>query len=200
MSDHPCIDARQLTSAVKLRRGAFGFPTRRRIMRLFVPAGRTALAFLLLTVGFSAMAQETTPIKDRLVGVWRFVSSTSQRDDGSNTWGANAKGQLIFTANGRFSFQLMRSDRPKYKSNTRMRGSLIENQATTRGTLSYFGTYAVGETDQTLTYNIESSSFPNFNDTSQKRVMTLLGDELRYQIPAPSRGTTPTTMVWTRLK
>ncbi|MGZ3409687.1 MAG: lipocalin-like domain-containing protein [Xanthobacteraceae bacterium] len=167
-------------------------------MRLLLLAGRVTLAFLVLTMNLSAIAQEANPLKDQLVGTWRFVSSSSQRDDGSNTWGANAKGQLIFTRDGRFSLQLMRSDRPMYKSNTRMRGSIIENQATTRGTLSYFGTYTVNEPDHTLTYNIESSSFPNFNDTSQKRVMTLSGDELRYLIPAPSRGTTPTTMVWRR--
>ena len=169
-------------------------------MRLLIFVGRAVLAFLVMTTAISVRAQEATPMKDQLSGVWRFVSSSSQRDDGSNTWGTNAKGQLIFMNDGRFSLQLMRSDRPKYKSNTRMRGSIIENQETTRGTLSYFGTYAVNESDHTLTYNIESSSFPNFNDTSQKRVMTLEGDELRYQIPAPSRGTTPTTMVWKRLK
>ncbi len=167
-------------------------------MRLSVYAGRTALTFLMLTMSFSAMAQEAKPLKDQLLGVWRFVSSSGQRDDGSNTWGGSAKGQLIFTEDGHFSFQLMRSDRPKYKSNTRMRGSLIENQATSRGTLSYFGTYAVGESDHTLTYNIESSSYPNFNDTTQKRIMTLSGDDLRYQIPALSRGATPATLVWKR--
>src|SRR5439155_12603069 len=137
----------------------------------------------------SVKAQEATPLKDRLTGAWRFISSSSQRDDGSNTWGTNAKGQLIFTNDSRFSLQLMRGDRPKYKSNTRMRGSIIENQATTRGTLSYFGTFAVSEADRTLTYNIESSSFPNFNGSAQKRVITFVGDELCYENPAPARGT-----------
>src|SRR4051812_42997808 len=131
------------------------------MMRLLILVGRAVLAFLVMTAAISVRAQEATSLKDRLSGVWRFVSSNSQRDDGSNTWGANAKGQLIFMNDGRFSLQLMRSDRSKYRSNTRMRGSIIENQETTRGTLSYFGTYTVNESEHTLTYNIESSSFPN---------------------------------------
>ena len=103
-----------------------------------------------------AVAQQDL-LKRELVGPWKFVSSTSQRDDGSTTWGSDPKGLLIFTENGRFSLQIMRSDRPKYKSGTRQRASLIENQATTRGTLSYFGTYTVDEADHTIALHIDSS-------------------------------------------
>jgi hypothetical protein len=167
---------------------------------LFIATRIALTAIFLATSMASGIAQGVIPLKDQLVGVWGFVSSGSQRDDGSNTWGPNAKGQLIFTSNGRFSFQLMRGDRPKYKSGTRMRGSIIENQATTRGTLSYFGTYAVSEPDRTLVFNIESSTFPNFNDTVQKRIITVVGDELQYLNPSPSRGITAATQIWKRLK
>jgi hypothetical protein len=161
-------------------------------------------AIVLLSMGLAqltsdAAAQQKTP-KDGLVGAWKFVASTSQRDDGSATWGPNPKGSLIFTDSGRFSLQIMRSDRPKYKSNTRMRGSLIENQATTRGTLSYFGTYAVNEQDRTLTFHIESSSFPNLNDTDQKRTLTFSGDDLKLENSAPRRGSGSTLQVWERSK
>ena len=94
----------------------------------------------------------------------------------------------------------MRSDRPRYKSNTRMRGSLIENQATSRGTLSYFGTYAVSEPDRTVTFHIESSSFPNLNDTDQKRTIMLAGEDLKLENPAPRRGAVPVVQVWKRAK
>ena len=81
-----------------------------------------------------------------------------------------------------------------------MRGSLIENQATTRGTLSYFGTYAVNEQDRTLTFHIESSSFPNLNDTDQKRTLALSGDDLKLENLAPRRGSGSTLQVWERAK
>lgn len=115
----------------------------RRALREKIPAIALLSMVLALCAGDATGQQKS--LKDELIGAWKFVSSTSQRDDGSATWGQNPKGLLIFTDSNRFSLQIMRSDRPRYKSNTRMRGSLIENQATTRGTLSYFGTYAVSE-------------------------------------------------------
>ena len=157
-------------------------------------------AALVLAVLAGDVAGQPKALKDELVGAWKFISSTSQRDDGSATWGPDPKGLLIFTDSGRFSLQIMRSDRPRYKSNTRMRGSLIENQATTRGTLSYFGTYTVGEPDRVLTFHIESSSFPNLNDTDQKRVVSFAGKDLRLDNLSPRRGSGSTFQIWERTK
>ena len=181
-----------------LRRNGLYGSISRRALREKNPAMAVLLMVLALCAG-DAVAQQKS-LKDELVGAWKFVSSTSQRDDGSATWGQNPKGLLIFTDSNRFSLQIMRSDRPRYKSNTRMRGSLIENQATTRGTLSYFGTYAVSEPNRMLTFHIESSSFPNLNDTDQKRVLTLASDDLKLENPTPSRGSGATVQVWQRVK
>ena len=181
-----------------LRRNGLHGSIFRRALREKIPAMAVLLMVLALCAG-DAVAQQKS-LKDDLVGAWKFVSSTSQRDDGSATWGQNPKGLLIFTDGNRFSLQIMRSDRPRYKSNTRMRGSLIENQATTRGTLSYFGTYAVSEPNRMLTFHIESSSFPNLNDTDQKRVLTLASDDLKLENPTPSRGSGATVQVWQRVK
>lgn len=181
-----------------LRRSGLHGSISRRALREKIPAMAVLLMVLALCAG-DAVAQQKS-LKDELVGAWKFVSSTSQRDDGSATWGQNPKGLLIFTDSNRFSLQIMRSDRPRYKSNTRMRGSLIENQATTRGTLSYFGTYAVSEPNRMLTFHIESSSFPNLNDTDQKRVLTLATDDLKLENPTPSRGSGSTVQVWQRVK
>jgi Lipocalin-like domain len=181
-----------------LRRNGLHGSISRRALREKIPAMALLLMVLSLCAG-DAVAQQKS-LKDEIVGAWKFVSSTSQRDDGSATWGQNPKGLLIFTDSNRFSLQIMRSDRPRYKSNTRMRGSLIENQATTRGTLSYFGTYAVSEPNRMLTFHIESSSFPNLNDTDQKRVLTLASDDLKLENPTPSRGSGSTVQVWQRVK
>jgi Lipocalin-like domain len=165
--------------------------------------GRTTAIVLvcaMATLSAQQVVGQSDPTKNDLVGTWRFVSSTSQRDDGSTSWGADPKGLLIFTDNGRFSLQLMRSDRPKYKSGSRLRASLIENQATTRGTLSYFGTYSVGGPDHMIALHIDSSSYPNLSDSDQKRKVTLAGDKLTLENPAPSRGSGPTVQVWERLK
>jgi hypothetical protein len=181
-----------------LRRSGLHGSISRRALREKIPAMALLSMVLALCAGDATGQQKS--LKDELVGAWKFVSSTSQRDDGSATWGQNPKGLLIFTDSNRFSLQIMRSDRPRYKSNTRMRGSLIENQATTRGTLSYFGTYAVSEPNRMLTFHIESSSFPNLNDTDQKRVLTLARDDLKLENPTPSRGSGATVQVWQRVK
>ena len=160
----------------------------------------TVMIFSILAFSGSPAVGQPKSLKDDLVGSWKFVSSTSKRDDDSATWGHDPVGSLIFTGNGQFSLQIMRSDRPKYKSNTRMRGSLIENQATTRGTLSYFGTYEVNEPNHTLTFHIVGSSFPNYNDTDQTRRVSLSADELRIENPSPSRGRRPTFQTWERAK
>jgi len=181
-----------------LRRSGLHGSIYRRALREKIPAMALLSMVLALCAGDAVARQKS--LKDELVDAWKFLSSTSQRDDGSATWGQNPKGLLIFTDSNRFSLQIMRSDRPRYKSNTRMRGSLIENQATTRGTLSYFGTYAVSEPNRMLTFHIESSSFPNLNDTDQKRVLTLASDDLKLENPTPSRGSGATVQVWQRVK
>ena len=163
-------------------------------------ASAVALLSMVLALCAGGAAAQQKSLMNELTGAWTFVSSTSQREDGNATWGQNPKGLLIFSDNGRFSLQIMRSDRPRYKSNTRMRGSLIENQATSRGTLSYFGTYAVSEPDRTVTFHIESSSFPNLNDTDQKRTIMLAGEDLKLENPAPRRGSVPVVQVWKRAK
>src|SRR5262249_41184923 len=156
---------------------------------------KRALALAIFVAGMAVPAggswAQQKSLKDQLVGAWSFVSSTSQRPHGSNTWGPHAAGLLVFTDNGRFSIPIMRGDRPKLQSNTRLRGSLIETQALVRGTLSYFGTYQLDDADRTLTYHIEASFLPNQNGITQKRVITIVGDELRYQNPSPSRGGPP---------
>jgi hypothetical protein len=147
-----------------------------------------------------AIAQRKS-LKDQLIGTWTFVSSTGKLTDGSPTWGTNPMGSLIFTENGRFSVQIMRSDRAKFASNNRMKGTPEEIKAMVEGTISYFGTYTVDEAGKILTYKIEGASFPNWNGTDQKRpIVSLTSDELKYSNPAPSIGGPTTELTWKRAK
>src|SRR5437667_11057947 len=91
----------------------------------------TMLALVLLGIAAPAQAQS---LKQQLVGTWTFVSSTTKLPDGSPAWGSNPKGLVIFTDNGRYSSQLMRSDRPNFASNNRAQGTPEENKATAQGT------------------------------------------------------------------
>jgi hypothetical protein len=139
----------------------------------------------------SAMAQ-TESLKDQLVGSWTLVSA--------EPYGTNPKGSYMFDANGRFSAVLMRNDLPKYTANSRTQGTSAEYKGTVDGSIAYFGTYSVSGTD--LDLHIEGSTFANWTGTVQKRTnVSVAGDELKYNVPAPSDGrvtTAPT--VWKRAK
>jgi len=150
----------------------------------------------------SAVSQQKT-VKEQLIGTWTFVSAVATNKEGaksSDRWGPNAKGLIIFEANGRYSFMISRSDIPKFAVNNVNQGTEEENTAVVKGIIANFGTWSVDETTKTITTNIEAASFPNLNGNSQKRVISsLTADELRYTNPAGAAGTVDEA-VWRRAK
>jgi hypothetical protein len=145
------------------------------------------VTFLGLLVQSSAIAQQSTT-KEQLVGTWTLVSSTVERDGTVvEPFGSNPLGYMIFTASGHFAWNLMRADRPKFASGNRATGTAEENKAAVQGNISAFGTYTV-DPDGVLTLHIVGSSFPNWDGTTQKRILEIKGDQLKYSTPAASIG------------
>jgi hypothetical protein len=144
----------------------------------------TALLCLGVALPGAAVAQTAKDI----VGSWTLVSSETVNSDGSKvaTFGANPKGNLIYTNDGRFMYLLSRADLPKFASNNRASGTSDENKAVVQGSISLFGTYSVAGND--LLIKIEHSTFPNWSGTDQKRTITLTGDEMKWTNPAGSAG------------
>ena len=152
------------------------------------------LAFL---AGRADAANEKVDQK-QLVGDWALVSAGAPNPD-IKPFGPN-DGFATFQPNGRFSLQLILSDLPKFASNNRAKGTPDENKAVVQGSISYFGTYSVNETDGTVTLHIERCSFPNWNGTDLKRIITsLTGEELKYTNPAASVGGAA-ELAWKRVK
>ena len=161
--------------------------------RLVVPlVGLLAISFAVPT--FAQQAKD-------LVGTWTLVSVTLEKD-GKKTdmYGANPQGQLMYDADGRFSLMLVRSDVPKFASTNREAGTPEENKAAVQGSIAYFGTYSVSETDKVVTYHLEGSTFPNWRGADQKRLFKLSGDELTLSNPTPSTGSGTAFAVWRRAK
>jgi len=150
-----------------------------------------------LTLSASAFAQSAKDV----VGTWDYVSADTVAADGkrSPTFGPKPKGIVVFEANGRYALIVTRSDQPKFASNNRLQGTPEENKAIVQGSISHFGTYAVNEGDKTITFHIQTSTFPNWDGMDQKRPFTLSGDELKYTVPAASGGGTA-EVVLKRLK
>ena len=135
-----------------------------------------AAAMLALALSAGAAAQPAKSLKDQIVGTWNFVVAEVTAPDGKKSFpfGETPKGILIFTADGRFAQIHVASDVPRIASNNRLTGTPEEYAGIMRRSLSVFGTYTVDEANKTVTYNIVSASFPNWEGEAQTRAIDKL--------------------------
>jgi hypothetical protein len=147
----------------------------------------------------SSHAQQKS-LKEQLAGAWTLVSSSTKDTDGKPVWGSNPIGLLIFTENGSYSTQLMRSDLPTFSSKNRTKGTPEENKAVVIGSIASFGTYTVNEGNKTFTIRYQGSTFPNRKGEEETRPVNIQGDELHITNPAPSTGGPSSELIWRRIK
>jgi hypothetical protein len=140
-------------------------------------------------------------LKQQLIGSWIIVADTFE-GGGSKTevFGPHPKGTMLLAGDGRFAVVITRGDVPPFASNNRLKGTAEENAAAVRGGIGYFGTYSVTEGDETLHLFVESSTYPNWSGSEQKRVVEIKGDELHAVNPTPSVGSGVAQVVWKRAK
>jgi hypothetical protein len=174
---------------------------RRNVLEVMATAG---LGFVV--VGSGAVAQQK-PIKDQLVGAWTLLLDDGVTPDGTRVpnFGPNPAGTLMFTPNGRYSLQIMRViNRGPFASNNRDTGTADENKAVSQGTISHFGTYSVDEAGKAITFHVEGSSFPNWENTDQKQLVTAITDEvLTYtdlRSSTPAQEFMRTELAWKKVK
>jgi hypothetical protein len=148
----------------------------------------------------TAISQQKS-LKEQLVGTWLYVSSTATRSDGSKIERPNLKGAVTYTSDGHFFFITTRPDIPKLASNDPSRPTPEEAIAVAAGSIAYFGTYSVNESDKVITPQVETSTFANLvGAPNQKRIITsLTADELRFTNPRTPAGVT-LEFVWKRAK
>jgi hypothetical protein len=161
----------------------------------------TVIIFGMATLTGNAFSQQKS-LKEQLLGAWHLVSIDYVRADGSRstTFGDNPNGIAFFDSTGHYIITVMRSDRARYAVNDRTQGSVDENKATAEGTITYFGTFTVSESDRMISIHVVGSSFPNWNGANQKRILTVSGDELKLTNPVASTGGGTTEVVWKRAK
>lgn len=156
-----------------------------------IAAGLAAIAGLAM----ASTAQAQT-LKDQLVGSWSAVSNTEEYADGAKTpWGPDVKGTLIIEANGQFALEIGVGDRAKPAGNP------AENPV--GKFIAYFGSYGVDEASKTISFKIVRSSFPGWDGTEQKRVVTEIGDQMTFKSAAPipsGKGPFTPVVVWSRVK
>ena len=146
------------------------------------------VAFLLSTASGSALAQSVKSV----AGTYTIASQPA--------FGDNPRGRLILGTDGRFVLMLARTTLPKFAAGARDKGTAEENKAVVAGSIANFGTYTIDAKDKTITLNIEASTYPNWDGSSQKRPLNVEGDLLSYTVGTPSGGGAPLNVTWKRMK
>jgi hypothetical protein len=156
-----------------------------------------AAAAISTALSTPAWAQSVVDLR----GTWTLVSSIAEKD-GNKTeqFGHGAKGMLSLDANGHFMLTIIGPGLPKFAGNSRTAGTAEENKAVVSKSIGMIGSYSVSPDNKTLTFKVESATFPNWNGTEQKRLIVAASrDELRYITPTASSGGVG-TVTWQRAK
>jgi hypothetical protein len=158
-------------------------------MRKFIQSA--IIAFAVILASACASVQQPASLREQIVGTWNFVVAEVKAPDGkvSYPFGEKPKGILVFTPDGHFTQIHVASDVPRIASNNRLTGTPEEYAAIMRRSLSVFGTYTVDEDKKTVTFNIVSSSFPNWEGEAQTRTIDkLTADEFQNTNPNVAGG------------
>jgi len=154
-----------------------------------------AVAAAAMVLSGSARAEFAADLR----GTWVLVSSVTDKD-GNKTeqFGSGATGMMTLDAAGHFMLTIIGPGLPRFASNNRAAGTPEENKAVMSKSIAMIGTYSHNPADNTLTFKVESSTFPNWNGTQQKRVIvTSSKSELKYITPTASSGGVG-TVTWRR--
>jgi len=114
--------------------------------------------------------------------------------DGSRAsdYGDHPHGLAIFTADGYYSLQIYRGDRSKFTSGDKLKGTPQEYRDASLGMSVHFGRYTLDPAKNTITFQIDRSAFPNWDDTTRVSAYEMKGDVLCWKgapvrtAPSPS--------------
>jgi hypothetical protein len=162
-----------------------------------MPAKLLVSAIICLMLSIPARAQTA----DALRGTWTLVSSVTEKDGvKTDQFGLAPKGMLTLDADGHFMLTIIGPNLPRFASGNRAAGTSEENKAVMSMSIAMIGSYLVNPSDTTLTFRVESATFPNWNGTEQKRSIVPTGkDELKYITATASSGGVG-TVTWRRIR
>ncbi len=159
----------------------------------------SAISFTSALLTAVARADATTVVPS-MVGTWTLVAADVQHPDGSRArdYGAAPKGMLMIDAQGHYSLQIFKAERPRFASADKSAATPDEYKTAVMGSSTHFGTISVDPATATLTFRIESASFPNWEGQQQKRTYELKNGELSYRVVPRPNGDIPIS-VWRKV-
>lgn len=145
----------------------------------------------------AAMAAPPFP----LAGTWSLVAADKIMPDGSrqHDYGEAPSGLLMIDTDGRYMLQIYQQGRPHFTGGEKKTGTRQEFEAAVLGASTHMGTLSMDEMTHTLSFNIASAAFSNWEGTRQERRYELKGDELSYRVPVRPDGQIPVS-VWRRVR
>lgn len=159
------------------------------------------LAAAITTALPAAQAFAGESLREKVLGTWQLVSLVvNQGEKKVNLFGDGARGIQIMSPDGRFANIITRSSLPLYAGGNRMKGTPEEYTAIGQGSNALFGTWEVDEENDLVIFNVEVSTFPNWEGEVQRRVSTVEGGVWRYVNPMTAIGPGNVEVVWKRFE
>ena len=151
-------------------------------------------SFLLFALMFASIPVFSQ--SNLIVGSWRLTAADKILPDGKQVadYGANPRGIAIFTADGHYVVEIFRSERLKFASGDRAKGTPDEYRDAVLSASCHFGTYTVDETKGTITFHTERASYPNWDETTRVSNFKLEGNKLAWHSSPRPDGTTPVSV------
>jgi hypothetical protein len=163
----------------------------------------SAAAFVAFLGGFISLRSAAAQTADEPFtgSSWRLVSGTVDRAGKKIRLSLpRLQGFLMFDGNNHFLIVITHFGRSRPPSNSTAAPTPRGSQATWQRSVASFGSYSINESDHTISAHIDSSTFPKWVGTDQKRQFTLVGDTLRLTNSSASGPGTTADLVWKRVK
>ena len=148
---------------------------------------RVAIALVSTIAAILVVAAQPSRTKDsseraHFIGTWELVATEDQFADGSKRpfadLGKDAKGYLIYAADGHMCAGLMNPNRPRWKD---ARKPTDEEKASAMGGFTaYCGRYEIDVTNHVVYHYPDVAWMPNWTGTRQVRPYKLDGDVLVF--------------------
>lgn len=155
------------------------------------------------TTLMGAAPHRTGPEPLALKGTWVMDSAYEIRADGTRTtnYGEHPDGLMMVDSSGRYSIQIFRPGRPNFASGVKAQGRPDEYREAALGSSTHFGRVRVDTAAHQLLFDVEASSFPNWEGKRQVRDYTYTGGVLAYSVPASASGNgTIAYSVWRKVR
>lgn len=138
-----------------------------------------------------------------LEGSWEMAAAYEILADGSRAtaYGEHPHGLMMVDAEGRYTIQIFRPDRPLFAGGDKTRGTPEEYRAVVLGSSTHFGRVRALPDGKTLVFSVESASWPNWEGKQQVREYSFRDGVLTYAVPASASGNgTVAWSVWRKLR